>query len=265
MVGRRLILAAFAAVPLIVLGVVATLVYWPHSPPQPLAQPRAPILPDLAMPALADVVAAVAQDGDEQQVFFSASIANLGPGPFAIHAVRAEERGKWRISQRFRERDGTTTETITPGEMIWGGHGHNHWHVHLGASYALYTMPQNKQVRGLEKVGFCFFDQKRLELRVAGAPSERVFVKDACSSRGTRALDMGLSPGWEDPYTWALPDQRLDVTGLPDGVYRLVAKADPGGWFAETDETNNSTWVDVRLTTSTRPPRAVVIRTGPHV
>ena len=77
---------------------------------------------------------------------------------------------------------------------------------------------------------------------------------------------MGISPDWEDPDTWTLPDQRLDVRGLRDGVYRLVAKADPGRWFRERDETNNTTWVDVRLTTSTRPPRAAVVRTGgPHV
>ena len=60
------------------------------------------------MPALADVVAAAIQGTDSQQLFFSASIANLGPGPFIINAVRGDERGRWRVSQRFRERDGAT-------------------------------------------------------------------------------------------------------------------------------------------------------------
>ena len=55
---------------------------------------------------------------------------------------------------------------------------------------------------------------------------------------------MGLSPGWADPYPWALPDQRLLLTGLDDGVYRLWAAADPGRWFKEANETNNATWVD---------------------
>jgi hypothetical protein len=74
---------------------------------------------------------------------------------------------------------------------------------------------------------------------------------------------MGLSPGWADPYPWALPDQRLLVSGLADGVYRLWATADPGGWFRETVETNNDTWVDLRLTLTRRPPRAEVVRRGP--
>ena len=58
---------------------------------------------------------------------------------------------------------------------------------------------------------------------------------------------MGLSPGWADPYPWALPDQRLLLTGLDDGVYRLWAAADPGSWFKEANETNNATWVDIRV------------------
>ncbi len=74
---------------------------------------------------------------------------------------------------------------------------------------------------------------------------------------------MGLSPGWTDPYYWTLPDQRLLVTGLADGIYRLWADADPSDWFRETNETNNRTWIDVRLTLSTRPPHAAVVRVGP--
>ena len=64
----------------------------------------------------------------------------------------------------------------------------------------------------------------------------------------------GLSPGWTDPYFWTLPDQRLLVNGLDDGVYRLWADADPSGWFRESDERNNLTWVDLRLTLTQTPP-----------
>ena len=75
---------------------------------------------------------------------------------------------------------------------------------------------------------------------------------------------MGLSPGWQDPYTWTLPDQRLDITGLPDGRYRLVAMADPNNWFRETNERNNTTWVDIELRTSVSPPHVKVLSIGPH-
>jgi hypothetical protein len=38
------------------------------------------------------------------------------------------------------------------------------------------------------------------------------------------------------------------VTNLNSGNYRLVATADAGGRFVESDETNNTTWVDLKLT-----------------
>lgn len=59
---------------------------------------------------------------------------------------------------------------------------------------------------------------------------------------------MGLSVGWGDQYRWTLPDQYIDVTSLDSGKYRLIAHADPLGWFAESDESNNVTWVDIALT-----------------
>jgi hypothetical protein len=175
--------------------------------------------------------------------------------------VRGDDRGAWRIAQRFHEVDGSTTERITPGALVWGGHGHNHWHVRLGASYEIRS-PAGEVLRRHEKVGYCFFDQVALDLTLPSAPKAARFAKDTCSDEGALAVDMGLSPGWQDPYTWALPDQRVDVTGLPDGEYRIWAKADPEDWFSEVDESNNVAWADVRLTTSARPPLVEVLRTS---
>lgn len=261
---RRPWLAVLAALPVLVLAGVAVAQYWPHDPPPPLPPPRQPVLPDLTMPALADLVAAGIEGSDTQQLFFSASIANVGPGPFIVNAVRGDQRGEWRVSQRFHERDGSTTEAETPADMVWGGHGHDHWHVRIGATYRLLSLPGLKVVRVLEKVGYCFFDQTRFDLDLPGAPVAGRFPKDGCNGKETLALNMGLSPGWQDPYTWALPDQRLDITGLPDGSYRLVATADPHNWFRETNERNNTTWVDVQLRTSVSPPHVKVLAIGPH-
>jgi hypothetical protein len=112
-------------------------------------------------------------------------------------------------------------------------------------------------------VGFCFFDQRPLRRQPPDAPTAPLFPKTGCNGQDDLEFTMGLSPGWSDPYPWPLPDQRLDVTGLADGVYRLWATADPGGWFRETDEGNNLTWVDLRLTLSSSPPRLEIVRRGP--
>ena len=261
---RRSLLIALIAVPLLALSGVAAVEYWPHDPPPPLPPPRNPLLPDLTMPKLVELIGASSEDGRSQQLFFSASIANIGPGTFAIKAVRGDERGGWRVSQLFRERDGSRSELKTPADMVWGGHGHTHWHVQIGATYRLYALPAMRLVGSYEKVGYCFFDQVRFDPSLPNAPRGQVFAKDVCNGHSTLALEMGLSPGWQDPYTWALPDQRIDITGLPDGEYRLVAKADPNNWFRETNERNNETWVDFDLSTDAQGNRiAVVTDVGP--
>ena len=259
---RTAILVLAGAVPLVAAAVAITVAYWPSATPAELAAPARPILPDLAMSPLTDVTAGVAPDG-KQYVGFTAAIGNVGPGPFIVHAVRGDQRGNWRVSQRFRERDRPTSEVVTSGTMVFGGHGHDHWHVQLGASYWLTRTGSSEVLRRYSKVGYCFFDQVRLRVQPVDAPVIPTYDKDTCNGRRTLELEMGLSPGWTDPYYWTLPDQRLLVTGLADGVYRLWADADPSDWFRETNETNNRTWIDVRLTLSTRPPRATVVRLGP--
>ena len=61
---------------------------------------------------------------------------------------------------------------------------------------------------------------------------------------------MGLSRGWGDRYGYRLPDQYIDVTGLTSGRYRLWATADADNWFRESDDSNNFTWVDIQLESS---------------
>ena len=70
---------------------------------------------------------------------------------------------------------------------------------------------------------------------------------------------MGLSRGWGDIYRSSLPDQYIDVTGLTSGHYRLRATADADNWFAESNERNNFTWVNIRISGSS----VSVVRYGP--
>ena len=208
-------------------------------------------------------ISAVQIEGGGAYVQFTAAVANVGVGAFIVHAVRADRRGSWRVSQRFREPDGSTSEALTEGDVVWGGHGHDHWHVHLGASYWL-TRPDSTDVlRSYDKVGFCFFDQRPLIAQPSTAPRRPQFPKTACNGQNTLQFTMGLSPGWADPYPWALPDQRLLLTGLDDGVYRLWATADPGGWFREANETNNATWIDLRVNVHSTPPAVEAVQRGP--
>ena len=75
---------------------------------------------------------------------------------------------------------------------------------------------------------------------------------------------MGLSRGWGDLYGAGTLDQYLDVTDLADGRYRLRLTADGHSAdgtdrFLESDETNNSTWADLRIEGNT----VTVLEYGP--
>ena len=63
---------------------------------------------------------------------------------------------------------------------------------------------------------------------------------------------MGISVGWGDRYGSSLRDQYIDVTDLTSGNYRLYATADLAEQFTEASETNNATWVDLKLSLSTK-------------
>jgi len=262
-VSRRRLLVALGVIPVLALaGVLVWSFLRTPSLPALLPAPVSPLLPDLAMSPLTDV-SAVHVDESGDYVQFTATVSNVGVGPLMIHAVRGDRRGAWRVSQRFAEPDGSTSETLTKGDVVWGGHGHDHWHVHMGASYWLTRPGSTVPLRRYDKVGFCFFDQRPLVRQPSTAPRRSQFPKTACNGQSSLEFTMGLSPGWGDPYPWILPDQRLLLTGLKDGVYRLWATADPSGWFREANETNNATWVDIRLNLHASPPRVEVVGRGP--
>jgi hypothetical protein len=69
----------------------------------------------------------------------------------------------------------------------------------------------------------------------------------------------GLSRGWGDIYHWNTVGQYINVTGLANGRYRLRATAGADNWFSESNNSNNFTWVDIRI----QGGQVSVIRYGP--
>ena len=104
------------------------------------------------------------------------------------------------------------------------------------------------------KVDFCFWDNVKYRLSLPGAPSSPRFSSSGCGNSGSTNVTMGLVEiGWGDIYPYNLPDQYIDITALTPGRYRLTVTADVFGMFAESNTSNNGTWVELQIKPNGNP------------
>lgn len=231
-------------------------------PPPPLAAPVEPIYPDLGMAPLTSIL--VGQDA-AGRVFlrFSATLVNVGSAPLIVAAHRSLPiSDDWRVVQRVDDKTGGYSERETAARLHYAGDGHEHWHVVGAEAHQLETL-DGQIVGGLVKSGFCFFDNVAHAVELPGAPQAALHSSLECGTQFARDIAMGLSVGWGDEYQWYLLDQTIEITGVPDGRYRLRAIADPADFFKESNETNNDTWTIVDLSTVDGRPRVEVVEQGP--
>ena len=208
------------------------------------------LLPDLGMAKIADLQQTNFSDG-RTMLRYSTTVVNVGAGAFEVHGTRISP-SEMSQSQRIFDSAGTFRDAETAGTMVFGGDGHNHWHVDNLASTELLALNGNR-VGTSNKRGFCFWDNIKYRLRLLGAPRNVFYQAAGCGTLDSNAVAMGLSVGWGDKYAATLPDQLIDISNLAPGRYRLQITADLQNWFAEIDETNNTTWVDLQLRNSGQP------------
>ena len=242
--GARRLIGLGIALPLIVGAAMGLFAAQPAHTAGPL------VYPDLRMAQLSDV--AINNTGTQLQLRFSATIVNVGAGPMELSASRSDAVSPFDVFQRVYDNGGDSALLPVSGaSLVWGGDGHSHWHVRDLENYELDRLDNGSKVGTGEKSGFCFFDTTPFRLSLPGAPSAQVYTPGTVCGQYDEAatsLRMGISVGWGDTYRAGLPDQFIDVTGLTSGNYRLIATADFANQFAESDETNNTTWVDLKLT-----------------
>ncbi len=167
---------------------------------------------------------------------------NTGSAAFELAASRADQGSAFTVVQHLVDGD-----LAAPGAaLVWGGDGHSHWHVRDLERYELERLDNGVKVGTGAKGGFCFFDTTFFR-SLPGSPASKVYSGAGCGVQSSLAVTMGLSIGWGDRYGATLPDQYIDITALSSGRYRLHAQADPDNWFAELNETDNATWVDLQI------------------
>lgn len=162
---------------------------------------------------------------------FTTGVANTGKVPLDL-------------SSDVRD-DGVAMTQALPGDDHVAGlasyhAAHGHFHYARFMAFDLHEVEasglRGDSVRSTTKTGFCMVDWGSLadaeELPV------KTFWRDGCEAH-QRDLEMGVNPGWYDIYRWFLPEQSIDVAGLPDGTYDLVVTVDPDGTLVEEHTLDN--------------------------
>ena len=215
-------------------------------------------LPDLGMYKLTGLQVETTTDG-RKLLRFNAIIVNVGAGNFEVLGERpGATTTTMTTTQRIFDDAGQYRDVPTDAIMYYSGDGHNHWHVRDLQDFVLTRLDNGVKVGTGAKHGFCFYDNYEFG---STQPAYYTRRSGSCGVEQDLSVTMGLSVGWGDKYSRSLPDQYIDITGLTSGRYRLQATADPQHWFLESDNSNNFTWVNIRLSGN----QVSVSKHGPYV
>ena len=213
------------------------------------------------------------QNAHQKEIIrFSNSIANLGEG---LWWLEPEFPGVTDINQvqsayQVFSSASIVTDPVPPadtndvlgrckaGEFAFHP-SHNHWHINNVAEFKVCpesSFDTNKLaghpdqctaasgpngVAASVKVTSCLIDWYKLGENTATSDPTRNFWECATSFQG-------ITPGWVDQYHHSTPDQQIDITKIPAGIYYLVTTSNYNLSFRESDTTNNTSWVKLQLT-----------------
>lgn len=154
------------------------------------------------------------------------------------------------VVQRIYDDQGGSTDVPVNTTMYYAGDGHNHWHTKDIESGTLARLDNGVVVGSLAKHGFCLSDNVQYKLTLPGAPQTAHYLGSGCDPGRPGALtaDIGLSVGWGDGYKYTTNLQWIDITGLPNGKYKLTVGADPGDVLQESNYSNNFVSAVVKIT-----------------
>jgi len=215
---------------------------------------------------------------------FDAGHANVGNGAFYLDVDLATGHPTMnqglptiggQVKQVVMDVNGNESDRSVGDYYFHIAHGHIHYKSF--ARYDLVAVDAPPLAPGTtaqsKKSDFCMIDVDDLWFGMEGAqPRTRHFPQ--CNAidldRATPRVDevsvngivraatgnkyvqrQGIDRGWADWYTWDLPGQYIDFTGMPDGVYDVVNVVNPLGILSELEKDNNSAFTRVRITGDT--------------
>lgn len=206
--------------------------------------------------------------GQTDQLRFTTEHINLGDGPLQVRAELnigpcvGEDGLPYpdcsQATQEIFDATGAIVATHDAGLSVFHPE-HNHWHMAAVVDFLLLPGRVGKNVDYLvssgkayqltvtqtQKTTFCLIDFSKTDLIHENSTK----VYHHCGEDPQLGALQGISVGWADSYHQSTELQSLDVTTVADGYYTLVFAADPRNHWIETDDTNNNSWVELRLYT----------------
>jgi len=172
---------------------------------------------------------------------FTSEVDNVGAGLLNLQIPWAAALlpNGCRATQVITYTDGSTRTHDAGACEFHAQHGHFHYRDFV--EFSLHRVNPDgttgTTVASSLKESFCLADDGYFGFGTPGPNGPRTYVgQPDCNVPSQPALpspdaaiSMGVAPGWGDIYTWDTPDQFIDISTTPDGVYDIVSRANPNG------------------------------------
>jgi hypothetical protein len=233
--------------------------------PSPQLQPQ---LPDLveATPNQISIASQRVHHHRRYRLIFRSSAENIGDGTnggghLIVVGHRPDRHHRWMTADQYVDLFDPVTGRI-PSQQVKRNVGrlrfvhssdHRHWHLMHFERYELFRASDHHRVARDRKTGFCLGNRYQVKRRTGTASaSRRIGYRDFfpdCGRNKQRLLKVveGISTGWGDDYKPLLEGQFVDITKLRGGRYELVHTANPSHRILESDYSNNSSSVLLRI------------------
>lgn len=215
----------------------------------------------------------VDEEGAQLCLRFDQIFANTGEGPMELRFAvpKGTSPPLANVYQRIYWSDSPShSEDRLAGQVeLHETHGHYHftsfglsrlWALDPGATRIGPTLVRERKmkrtipvrlVKSGQKVSFCLADTE-IDFWGKKGDGPRTYIAPDClfpafSDAVNDYFVQGITRGWGDIYDYYLPDQFIEVSGVPDGNYILETRGDPEGRMTEKSETNNCTSIRIRL------------------
>jgi hypothetical protein len=205
---------------------------------------------------------------------FTTDIQNVGAGSLTaqIPAAGVDPSGQPQVGYVPGDCEAYQLVTESNGQQVSRPAGscefhteHGHFHYDNLLLYSMYQAGTGDalgpQVGLSQKESFCLTDDDYAGYGTAGpnGPRGNVGQPDCNLPRQASAptpgqagsgtyVTEGITPGWGDVYTWDTPDQYIDVTNVPSGVYDVVEETNPNGAILVSGPASTCAMTQIRLT-----------------